>query len=162
MFWANAMQNKIAKYRQVNIWIIIPEYLWLTQAKRLVLSMKQQAGAAQLCLNVKSSTFLPGGHKIQDVRVRTQPFVVPGFLHTAVPLTVPPEAMSRTFDSILAAIRVALHLKKKKAATLLLHNQASIVTLSMQLRGLLKGIIFYSALWWNCCYGENSNWLIIN
>lgn len=76
--------------------------------------MKQQVGATQLCLNVKSSTFLPGRHKIQDVRVRTQPFVVPGFPHTAVPLTVPPEAMSRTFDSILAAILVALHLKKKK------------------------------------------------
>lgn len=79
--------------------------------------MKQQAGAAQLCLNVKSSTFLPGRHKIQDVRVRTQTFVVPGFPHAAVPLTVPSEAMSGTFDSILAAILVALHLNNKKSCT---------------------------------------------
>lgn len=76
--------------------------------------MEQQAGAAQLCLNVNTSTFLPGGHKIQDVRVRTHTFVVPGFPHAAVPLTVPPEAMCRIFDSILAAILVALHLEKKK------------------------------------------------
>lgn len=74
--------------------------------------MKQQAGAAQLCLNVKTSTFLPGGHKTQDVRVRTKTFVVPGFPHAAVPITVAPEALSRTFDSILAAILVALHLQK--------------------------------------------------
>lgn len=77
--------------------------------------MKRQAGAAQLRLDVKASTFLPGRQKIQDVGVRTQPFVVPGFPHAAVPLTVPPEAMSRTFDSILAAILVALHLKKMVA-----------------------------------------------
>lgn len=132
--------------------------------------MEQQAGAAQLCLNVNTSTFLPGGHKIQDVRVRTHTFVVPGFPHAAVPLTVPPEAMCRIFDSILATILVALHLekKKKKAATLPLsianilyklytssfqtrcgwfHSLVSIVTLNMQLRGVLKIIILLSALW---------------
>lgn len=65
------MQCKISYQHLDNIWLIITDYLWLTQTKRLALNMKQQAGAAQLRLNVKSSTFFPGGHKIQDVRVRT-------------------------------------------------------------------------------------------
>lgn len=74
--------------------------------------MEQQAGDTQLCLNVQSATLLPGCHKIQDVRVRTQALVVPGFPHTPVPLTVAPEAMSRALDCVLAAGLVALHLEK--------------------------------------------------
>lgn len=50
-----------------------------TWARRLVLSMKQQAGATQLCLNVQPATLLPGCDKIQDVWVRTQALVVAGF-----------------------------------------------------------------------------------
>ncbi len=83
-----------------------------TRARRLVLSMEQQAGAAQLCLNVQSATLLPGCHKIQDVRVRTQALMVPGLPHTPVPLTVAPEAMSRALDCVLPAGLVALHLEK--------------------------------------------------
>lgn len=74
--------------------------------------MEQQAGATQLCLNVQSATLLPGCHKIQDVRVRAQALMVPGFLHTPVPLAVAPEAMSRALDCILAAVLVVLHLEK--------------------------------------------------
>lgn len=38
--------------------------------------------------------------------------MVPGFPHTPVPLTVPPEAMSRALDCILVAVLVALYLEK--------------------------------------------------
>lgn len=69
--------------------------------------MEQQAGATQLCLDVKSATLLPGCHKIQDVRVRTEALVVPGFPHATVPLTVAPKAMSRALDCILPAVLVA-------------------------------------------------------
>lgn len=74
--------------------------------------MQQQAGAAQLCLNVQPAALLPGRHEIQDVRVRTQALVVPGFPHAAVPLAAPPEAMSGALDSILAPVLVVLHLQK--------------------------------------------------
>lgn len=94
-----------------------------TRARGLVLSMKQQTGATQLCLNVQSATLLPGCHKIQDVRVRTQALVVPGFPHSPVPLTVPPEAMSRALDCIQAAVLAALNLQKqRKYQGLLLGN----------------------------------------
>lgn len=76
--------------------------------------MEQQAGATQLCLNEESAALLPGSHKVQDVRVRTQALVIPSFPDTAVPLVVTPEALSRAFDCVLAAISVALHLEEKK------------------------------------------------
>lgn len=50
---------------------------------------------------------------MHDVRVRAQTLVVPGFLHTPVPLTAASEAMSRTLDRILATILVALYLQKR-------------------------------------------------
>lgn len=74
--------------------------------------MQQQSGAAQLCLNVQTATFLPSCHKIQDVRVRTQTLMVPGFPDTLVSLTVPPEAMSRALHCILTTILVTLYLEK--------------------------------------------------
>lgn len=74
--------------------------------------MQQQRGAAQLCLNVQAVTFLPGCHKVEDVRVRTQPLVVPGFPHTPIPVSVAPEAESGAFHRILTAVFVALHLEK--------------------------------------------------
>lgn len=83
-----------------------------TWARRLVLSMEQQAGATQLRLDVQSATLLPGCHKIQDVRVRTEALVVPGFPHAPVPVTVAPEAVSRALHCILAAVHVVLHLEK--------------------------------------------------
>lgn len=96
-----------------------------TGARGLVLSMQQQIGAAQLRLNVQSATFLPGCHKIQDVRVRTEALVVPCFPHTPVPLTVPPEAMSRALDCILAAVLVALNLQTlRKYQLFLLRNDS--------------------------------------
>lgn len=76
--------------------------------------MEQQAGTTQFCLNVQSATLLPGCHKMQDMRMRTQALVVPGFPHTPVPLTVAPEAMSRALDCILVAVPVALYLQKNK------------------------------------------------
>lgn len=74
--------------------------------------MEQQAGATELCLDVQSADLLPGRHEIQDVRVRTEALVVPGFPHASVPVTVTPEAMSRALDCILTAVHVALHLEK--------------------------------------------------
>lgn len=73
--------------------------------------MEQQACVTQLCLDVQSATLLPGCHKTQDVRVRTQTLVVPGLPHTTVPLTFTSEALSRTLDCIPAAVLVALHLE---------------------------------------------------
>lgn len=84
--------------------------LWQTWARRLVLSMEQQVGTTQLCLNVKSATFLPGCNKIHYVRVRTQLLMVPGFPDTPVPFAGTPEAMSRALHCVLAAIFFALHL----------------------------------------------------
>lgn len=91
---------------------LMPVYALFRQtwARRLVLSMEKQAGTTQLCLNVKSATLLPGCHKIQYVRVRTQALMVPGFLHTPVPLTGTPEAMSRALYCILATIFFTSHL----------------------------------------------------
>ena len=74
--------------------------------------MEQQAGATQLRLDVQSAALLPGCHKVQDVRVRTEVLVVPGFPHAPVPVAVAPEAVSRALHGILAAVHVALHLEK--------------------------------------------------
>lgn len=74
--------------------------------------MEQQAGATQLCLNVQSATLFPGRHKVQDVRMWTESFVVSGFPHTPVPLIVAPETMSRALHCILAAVLAALYLQK--------------------------------------------------
>lgn len=79
--------------------------------------MQQQSGATQLRLNVQAATFLPGCHKVEDVRVRTQPLMVPGFPHTAIPLTVAPEAISGALHRILTAVLVALHLQKMQVST---------------------------------------------
>lgn len=76
--------------------------------------MEQQAGATQLCLNVQSTTFFPGRHKVQDVRMGTETLMVSGLPHTPVPLTVAPEAMSGTLHCILAAILAALDLEKHR------------------------------------------------
>lgn len=94
---ANANLSTVALHRQ-------------TWARGLVLSMEKQAGATELCLNVKPTTLLPGCNKIQYVRVRTQALMVPGLLHTPVPLTGAPEAMSRALHCILATIFFALYL----------------------------------------------------
>lgn len=94
-----------------NVSICVIVLLRPTWAGTLVLSMEQQAGATQLCLNEQSATLLPGRHKIQDVWVRTQALVVSGFLHAPVPLTVAPKAMSRALHCILATILIALHLE---------------------------------------------------
>lgn len=74
--------------------------------------MEQQAGAAELCLDVQSATFFPRCHKIEDVRVRTEALVVLGFPRAPAPLTVAPEAVSRALDCILATVQVAFHLEK--------------------------------------------------
>lgn len=71
-----------------QFWIIFQ-----TWARRLVLRVEQQACVTQFCLNVQSATLLPGCHKIQNVRVRTQALVVPGFPYTPVSLTGTSEAM---------------------------------------------------------------------
>lgn len=83
-----------------------------TWPRWLILSVEQQAGATQLRLDVQSATLLPGCHKIQNVRVRTEALVVPGFPHATVPVTVAPEAVSGALNCILAAVHVALHLEK--------------------------------------------------
>lgn len=90
----------------------IRKYHRRTWAGRLGLSMQQQSGATQLCLNVQAVTFLPGCHKVEDVRVRTQPLMVPGFPHAPSPVTVAPEAKSGALHRILTAVLVALHLEK--------------------------------------------------
>lgn len=85
-----------------------------TWARRLVLSVVQQAGAAQLCLDVESAALLPGSHEVQNMRVRTQALMIPGFPDAPIPLTVTPEALSRAFDCVLTTISVALHLEREK------------------------------------------------
>lgn len=81
--------------------------------------MQQESSATQLCLNVQPATFLPGCHKVEDVRVRTQALMVPGFPHTPIPLTVAPEAISRALHRILTAVICALHLKNIQVSTVL-------------------------------------------
>lgn len=79
---------------------------------RLVLSVQQQAGAAQLRLNVQSTALLPRCHKIQNVRMRTNALVVHGFFDASFSLAVTPEALSGALDSVQTPVLVILHLKK--------------------------------------------------
>lgn len=88
------------------------DVLRLTWARRLVLGVQQQAGAAQLRLNVQTAALFPRCQKIQNVRVRTNSLVVPGFLNASLPLAVTPEALGGALHGVQLPVFVVLHLQK--------------------------------------------------
>lgn len=72
--------------------------------------MQQQAGTAELCLDVEAAALLPGRNEAQHVGVRPQPLVVPRLAQAPDPVAAITEPLDGTLDCILSPINKTLNL----------------------------------------------------